>query len=138
MQSDPAGNLHGRWVLTSKGQPHDYSYAASRFGLQPSGLAWDAELLWGISDQSSSCPGCLFMLHPEEIGEEALLLQEDALPITHRGEILPFDGGQGSSNVRKKAITPATSASGIALTGFILPLPSVTTFRISSSDFDWT
>ena len=138
MQSDPAGNLHGRWVLTSKGQPHDYSYAASRFGLQPSGLAWDAELLWGISDQSSSCPGCLFMLHPEEIGEEALLLQEDALPITHRGEILPFDGGQGSSNVRKKAITPVTSASEMVLTGFILPLPSVTTFRISSSDFDWT
>ena len=36
----------GRWILGSKGQPHDYSCGALRFGLQPSGLAWDGELLW--------------------------------------------------------------------------------------------
>jgi len=101
MQSDPAGTVHGRWILASKDQPQDYSCAASRFGLQPSGPAWDGELLWGISDQSSSCPGCLFTLRPGEIGEDTLLLQEDGLPITHQGEILPPDG-EGIALLRKK------------------------------------
>ena len=62
MQSDPAGNLHGRWVLTSKGQPHDYSCAASRFEWSsPEGMALDAEAnrLYLVSDPDPSCEGNL-------------------------------------------------------------------------------
>ena len=86
--------MRGRWLLGSKGQPHDYSCDALRFGLQPSGLAWDGELLWAVSDQSSSCPGCLFSLNPGSVRSDGdtLLLEEDGLQIVHQGRELVVDG----------------------------------------------
>jgi hypothetical protein len=85
--------MRGRWIFGSKGEPHDYSCDALRFGLQPSGLAWDGELLWAVSDQSSSCPGCLFSFSPSSRGSnrDALFLEEDGLRIVHQGRALVVD-----------------------------------------------
>ena len=84
----------GQWIFDSKGQPHDYSCDALRFGLQPSGLAWDGEILWAVSDQSSSCPGCLFSLRPGSGGSsrDALFLDDDGIRIVYQGRELVVDG----------------------------------------------
>ena len=94
VQGSQGLTARGRWILGSKGQPHDYSCDALRFGLQPSGLAWDGELLWAVSDQSSSCPGCLFSLNPSSGGTDgdALFLEEDGLRVVHQGRALVVDG----------------------------------------------
>ncbi len=93
VQGDQDLTIRSRWIFGSKGQPHDYSCDALRFGLQPSGLAWDGELLWVVSDQSSSCPGCLFSLSPGSEGsnQDPLLLEEDGLPVVHQGRALVVD-----------------------------------------------